>query len=69
MQDGAEPDRGENTEKLEQAVKCAEELSKRIQGLNTVLARGDFEEIKEILSEIKSLVIDLENYLNMLSPV
>ncbi|MEM2981169.1 MAG: hypothetical protein QW385_07410 [Thermoproteota archaeon] len=69
MRDEAEPDRGENTEKLEQAVKCAEELSRRIQGLNTVLARGDFDEIKEILSEIKRLVMDLENYLNMLDPV
>ncbi|MEM2939949.1 MAG: hypothetical protein QW304_00130 [Thermoproteota archaeon] len=69
MRDEAEPDRGENTEKLEHAVKCAEELSRRIQGLNTVLARGDFDEIKEILSEIKRLVMDLENYLNMLDPV
>lgn len=69
MQDGAEPDRGENTEKLEQAVKCAEELSKRIQSLNMVLARGDFEEIKKLVSEIKSLVMDLENYLNMLDPI
>lgn len=69
MRDEAEPDRGENTEKLEQAVKCAEELSRRIQGLNTVLAHGDFDEIKEILSEIKRLVMDLENYLNMLDPV
>jgi len=69
MRDGAEPDREENTERLEQAVKCAEELSKRIQGLNTMLARGDFEEIKEILSEIKRLVMDLEKYLNMLDPV
>lgn len=69
MQDGSEPDRGENTEKLEQAVKCAEELSKRILGLNTVLAHGDFEKIKEILSEIKKLVMDLESYLNTLNPV
>jgi protein-arginine kinase activator protein McsA len=69
MQGGVEQDKGENTERLEQAVKCAEELSNKIQGLNKALVRGDFEEIKSILIEIKSLVADLENLLNMLDPV
>ncbi|MEM2088998.1 MAG: hypothetical protein QXF52_10085 [Thermoproteota archaeon] len=69
MQNRSEPEMGENAERLERAVKCAEELSKKIQSLNTVLARGDFEEIKKLLSDIKSLIIDLENYLNMLDPI
>lgn len=52
--------------RIEQTIKCAEELSKIVQSLNTALSRGDFEELREILSKVKLRILELESYLNML---
>ncbi|MEM2930196.1 MAG: hypothetical protein QW797_04995 [Thermoproteota archaeon] len=64
MRGEPEPDEKEGSERIERTVECAEELSKMIQKLNTALTRGDFEELKEILSKVKHRITELENYLN-----
>lgn len=56
----------EGCKRIKQSIECAEELSKMVQSLNTALSRGDFEELREILSRVKLRILELENYLNML---
>ncbi len=63
MQDEPGQAEKEDSEKIERTIKCAEELSKMIQNLNTALTRGDFEELKEILSKVKQRITELEDYL------
>ena len=66
MQDELEQGKKEDSERIERTIECAEELSKMVQSLNTALSRGDFEELREILSRVKRLILELENYLNMI---
>lgn len=65
MRDKPEPAEKGDSEKIEQTIECAEELSKMIQKLNTALSHGDFEELKEILNKVKRRILELEDYLNM----
>lgn len=66
MQDETGQAEKEECVRIKQTIECAEELSKMVQSLNTALSRGDFEELREILSRVKLRVLELENYLNML---
>lgn len=65
MQDELEQGKKEDSGRIEQTIECAEELSKMVQSLNTALSRGDFEELREILSKVKRRILELENYLSM----
>ncbi|MEM1557467.1 MAG: hypothetical protein QXR44_04175 [Thermoproteota archaeon] len=66
MQDKVEPTNSGNTERIELVAKCAEELSLMIQRLNTTLTRGEFEDLRNLLSEIKQCVTEIENHLSIL---
>jgi hypothetical protein len=66
MQDEVEPARTGNIEKIELVTKRAEEISLAIQKLGTLLARGEFEDLKNLLNDIKQRVAEIENYLSML---
>jgi len=67
MRDKAElVGRKSNMERIEQVAKNAEELSLMIQKLNIALVRGDFEDLKSLLNEIKQRVVEIENHLNTL---
>jgi len=67
MRDEVEPTDGGNIETIELVAKYAEELSLMIQKLNTMLARGDFEDLKKLLEEIKQRAAEIENRLNTLN--
>lgn len=66
MRDEVEPARTGNIEKIELVTKHAEEISLMVQKLGTALARGEFEDLKNILNEIKQRVAEIENNLSML---
>jgi hypothetical protein len=66
MQDEVEPASTGNIEKIELVTKRAEEISLAIQKLGTLLARGEFEDLKNLLNDIKQRVAEIENYLSML---
>lgn len=64
MRDGLEQAKKEGCGRIERTMECAEELSRMVQSLNTALSRGDFEELREILSRIKLRILELESHLN-----
>ncbi|MCS7138481.1 MAG: hypothetical protein NZ873_00275 [Crenarchaeota archaeon] len=66
MQDKVGPANMENTDRIEPVAKRAEELSIMIRKLNTMLARGDFDDLKDLLNEIKQRIVEIENRLSML---
>ncbi|MEM1548580.1 MAG: hypothetical protein QXU09_02695 [Thermoproteota archaeon] len=66
MRNEVEPARTGNIERIELVAKHAEEISLMVQKLGTALARGEFEDLKNILNEIKQRVAEIENHLSML---
>ncbi|MBO3799673.1 MAG: hypothetical protein FGF52_01235 [Candidatus Brockarchaeota archaeon] len=69
MQDEVDPTHNRNIERIELIAKYAEELSIMIQKLNTTLTRGDFEDFRSLLNEIKQYVAEIENRLNTLETI
>lgn len=66
MQDEMKTASSENVERIELIAKHAEELSAMIQKLNTMLIRGEFDDLKSLLNEIKNRITEIENGLSTL---
>ncbi len=67
MQDGVEPAGMGNIEKIMLVAGKAEELSLTVQKLSKALARGELEDLKNLLNEMKQCVAEIENHLNTLN--